>query len=263
MRDLGIRRRDRLKTIGLLLAVLFATTPNGWAASMDQVCDVAADYMLGIENYPEAIRLHLQVLAKHPDNALAHYHLGFAYGMTGNSQAEVREYTAAVKYGLHDWDVFLNLGLAYLDRGDTEAGIAALKNAVSEGPAHYETHFDLGVAYERAHRLNDALGELSVASSLNSKDPELRNMHAIVVAERGDLSSARAEWIYLTHTVPDYLPAYSNLAILNELAGAQPGQPLQGGDAYSPGCTSGQHPCRVAGSFQYGAAALVSEKAGR
>jgi tetratricopeptide (TPR) repeat protein len=263
MADIGIRRGDGLKTIGLLLVVLLATTSAGWAASVDQVCDVAADYTLGIENYPAAIRLHLQVLAKHPDNALAHYHLGFAYGMTGDRQAEIREYATAVKDGLHDWDVFLNLGLAYLERGDTEAGIAALKNAVSQGPRHYETHFDLGIAYERAHRLNDALGELSVATSLNSEDPELRNMHAIVVAERGDLRSAREEWIYLTHTVPDYLPAYSNLAILNGLAGTPPGPPLQGRDAYSPGCASEQHPCRVAGSFQYGAGALVSEKAAR
>ena len=254
MEDIGNQRYNCRKIIGLLLTLVLAATSNSWATATDQVCDVAADYMLGSENYPEAIRLHLQVLAKHPDNALAHYHLGFAYGMTGELQAEIREYVAAVNHGLRNWDVFLNLGLAYLDRGDVEAGIAALRNAVSEGPEHYETHFDLGIAYERAHRLSDALGELSIASSLNSKDPELRNMHAIVSAELGDLINARQEWSYLTRSVPDYLPAYRNLAILSGVTGAQPGHPLQGGDA----CASRQSPCRVAGSFQSGAAALVS-----
>ena len=47
----------------------------------EQVCDVHADYALGVEDYSEAIRLHVEVLRKHPDNALAHYHLGFAEGM--------------------------------------------------------------------------------------------------------------------------------------------------------------------------------------
>jgi len=41
-----------------------------------QVCDVSADYCLGIEDYSEAIRLHAEVVRRFPDNALAHYHLG-------------------------------------------------------------------------------------------------------------------------------------------------------------------------------------------
>ncbi len=47
-------------------------------AAEEQVCDVGADYSLGVEDYSEAIRRHIQVLNEHPDNALAHYHLGFA-----------------------------------------------------------------------------------------------------------------------------------------------------------------------------------------
>jgi hypothetical protein len=57
-----------------------------------QMCDVAADYSLSVEDYPEAIRLHNEVVRKHPDNALAYYHLGFAQGMMGNGTAEVSEY---------------------------------------------------------------------------------------------------------------------------------------------------------------------------
>jgi hypothetical protein len=44
----------------------------------EQVCDVGADYFLGVEDYSEAIRLHIKVVRMHPDNALAHDHLGVA-----------------------------------------------------------------------------------------------------------------------------------------------------------------------------------------
>ncbi|MBV8454492.1 MAG: hypothetical protein JOZ29_19790, partial [Deltaproteobacteria bacterium] len=100
--------------ITLLLTVLIAAAPAASSGTEDQVCNVAADYMLGLEDYPEAIRLHRQVLARHPYNALAHYHLGFAYGMAGQTQEEICEYLAAVNLGLANWDLFLNLGLAYL-----------------------------------------------------------------------------------------------------------------------------------------------------
>jgi len=54
----------------------------------DQVCDAAADYSLGLEDYSEAIRRHVEVVRQHPGNALAHYHLGFALGMLGDRKAE-------------------------------------------------------------------------------------------------------------------------------------------------------------------------------
>ena len=95
-----------------LLIVLFATISTASGGTVDRVCNVAADYSLGLEEYSEAIRLHKQFLVRHPDNALAHYHLGFAYGMIGHTQEESREYRAAVNRGLSDWELFLNLGLA-------------------------------------------------------------------------------------------------------------------------------------------------------
>ena len=48
-----------------------------------EVCDVQADFSLATEDYPTAIRLHKEVIGRDPKNPLAHYHLGFAYGMVG------------------------------------------------------------------------------------------------------------------------------------------------------------------------------------
>src|ERR1700683_4230299 len=60
-------------------------------------------------------------------NALAHYHLGYAYGMNHEAPAESREYVRATELGLHEWDLFLNLGLLYMERNELPAAINALE----------------------------------------------------------------------------------------------------------------------------------------
>ena len=92
-------------------------------------------------NYSEAIRLHAEVVRKHPDNALAHYHLGFAEGMMGNRTAELREYQRAAALGLRNWDLFLNMGLAQLEDGDLDAATDSLQRAVLLGEDHSEITF--------------------------------------------------------------------------------------------------------------------------
>ena len=69
-----------------LLSLGIAWVPSA-GGSEQQVCDVGADHAPGVEHYSEAIRLHTEVVHKRPDDALAHYHLGFAEGMVGNRTA--------------------------------------------------------------------------------------------------------------------------------------------------------------------------------
>jgi tetratricopeptide (TPR) repeat protein len=150
-----------------------------------QVCDVGADYALGVENYSEAIRLHAEVVRKHPDNALAHYHLGFAQGMTGNRTAEVSEYQRAAALGLRNWDLFLNLGLAQLENGELDAATDNLRQAV----------------------LLDA-----------------RNSLGVIYAEEGKTVRASMIWGELVREVPDYQPARTNLKLMGNRVEAARGE---------------------------------------
>ncbi len=216
-KDAATASGDAMRTVVVLLGMLLVNVSTARAYSQEAVCDVGADYALGVENYPEAIRLHQQLLISHPGNALAHYHLGFAYGMTGRTEDEIREYVAAVTLGANEWDLYLNLGVAYLGQGMLGKSIESLKHGLSIAGEHYEFHLDLAIAYERSHRLSEALQEISTALRLNPKDPEVRNMRAIVYAQLGDLRRAREEWSHLTHMAPDYLPARDNLELLDEM----------------------------------------------
>jgi len=215
-------------TIAIALLVLFSVLVLGTRASAQnrpenpaltltdaQICDLDADFALGREDYPAAIILHRKLLQTQPDNALAHYHLGFAYGMTGRTSEELTEYLTAARLGLKSWDLFLNLGLAYLGQHEPDPATEAFATAVALGRQHPETHFNLALAYESTNRLYAALKEIEIARRLSPQDPDVANTNAIICVETGDTIRAREIWTELIQLAPDYAPAQANLHILN------------------------------------------------
>jgi tetratricopeptide (TPR) repeat protein len=215
----------RLKAIfaWFAVAVLAALAPflavAGTAAadtsSEIAICDAVADYPMLTENYPQAIRLHLRVLAEHPGNALGHYHLGFAYGMLGDHAQELVQYRKAVDLGLKRWDLFVNLGVANLEAGDLEAAAAALTEAVATQPNRPEPHFNLGLVYERRRMLPQAEREFRTSLQLDPNQPDASNMLGVIYAEQHDIPAARRVWTELVRKYPNYGPAHENLSILD------------------------------------------------
>jgi len=181
----------------------------------EQVCDVSADYALGIEDYSETIRLHAEVVRKAPENALAHYHLGFAQGVMGNRTAEVTEYKRAEALGLRMWDLFLNLGLAQIENGDLNAATDSLQRAVLLGGDHSESHFNLALVEERRGMLANAEHETLASLLLNPGQPDARNLLAVIYVQEGETIRASLVWRELVRDVPDYRPARTNLALLD------------------------------------------------
>lgn len=199
------------------LTIPTTLTTNG------QACDVAADIALEVGDYPRAIELHSRLLRSGRNNALAHFHLGFAYGMVGRTSEEIEEYRIAMGLGLKTWDLFLNLGLAYYDQHEVANATAAFETAVSLGPEHAETHFNLAVVYERENRLDEALKEIVASLVLAPEDLDAANTDAIICAKMGNLVFARNIWTQLVQAAPDYAPARTNLAVLNRSCGGDCG----------------------------------------
>jgi len=209
----GRRNRIAFAAAILLLSLGIARIVSAGEGEQ-QVCNERADYALGVEDYPRAIRLHEEVVRTHPDDALAHYHLGFAQGMMGNRTAEVSEYQEAAALGLRNWDLFLNLGLAQLENGDLKASTGSLQQAVLLGETHPESHFNLALVFERRGMHADAEHEMLASLQLNPQQADARNLLGVIYAQEGRTASAWLVWRELVHDVPDYLPARTNLALL-------------------------------------------------
>jgi Flp pilus assembly protein TadD len=215
-----MKKNPELRCVPLLvLGALFLSMirPAGAVArEIDgEVCDVAADYALGVEDYAQAIRLHHEVIQKNPRDALAYYHLGFAEGMIGDTSGEIREYARAEALGLRLWDLFLNLGLAQLEENDLDAATASFRRAVLLGAGHSEAHFNLALVEERRGMLSDAERETLIAMQLAPRERETLNLLGVIYAEEGKSDRAAATWRELTQDFPDYAPAHVNLAVLS------------------------------------------------
>jgi len=205
-----------------LIALVFQSPISARASTRssstdEQVCDPLADYFLGMEDYPEAIKRHRVVIEDDPGNALAHYHLGFAYGVVGEHRQELAEYQKAVALGLNDWQLFLNLGLLYLDSGQTRDATQVLRLAALLGPDRPETHFNLALAYERRGALAQAEQEALLSLRIDPSQPDARNTLGAIYAEEGKYVRASQEWNELVGEIPDYTPARTNLAILQHV----------------------------------------------
>jgi Flp pilus assembly protein TadD len=205
-----------------LIALVFQSPVSACASaksssSDEQVCDPLADYFLGMEDYPEAIRRHRVVIDDDPGNALAHYHLGFAYGVVGEHRQELAEYQKAIQLGLDDWQLFLNLGLLYLEGGQTQDATQVLRLAALLGPDRPETHFNLALAYERRGALAQAEQEALLSLQIDPSQPDARNTLGAIYAEEGKYVRASQEWNELVGEIPDYTPARTNLAILQHV----------------------------------------------
>lgn len=201
----------------------------------DQVCDPVADYYLGMEDYPKSVALHRIVLQKHPDRALAYYHLGFAYGVMGDRERELAGYQKAIELGLNDWALFLNLGRLYLETDRLDQASSAFQLATLLAPYRSEGHYNLGLTYERLGMLRKAEQETLLSLRLRPNQNDARNTLGIIYAEEGNYVRAYQEWDELARANPDYTPARANLAILKQVerrAETRTGQ--SGGFAQAP-----------------------------
>jgi Flp pilus assembly protein TadD len=226
--------RGCIGSVGALALIFtlagYSAAHAGATSVNDPVCDATADYFLGEGDYGEAIVTHQRLIAAHPDNALAHYHLGFAYGMAGEGTREIAEYRQAAALGLRQWDLYLNLGRALLEAGNFDEASRVLITTVALAPARPESHYNLGLAYERRGMFAAAQDELQASLRLDPRQPDARNMVGLVYAEEGDYSHARQVWNVLARTEPDFEPARANLAILDRMEHAPAGTPAAGHD---------------------------------
>ena len=69
------------------------------------------------------------------------------------------------------------------------------------------------------NKLNEALKQIIAALVIEPGDLDAANTDAIICARMGDLASARSIWAQLVSVAPDYAPARTNLALLNQTCG--------------------------------------------
>jgi tetratricopeptide (TPR) repeat protein len=153
-------------------------------------CDNEADDAMKRNDYESGISLHERFLEKEPENALALYHLGYAYGQRGEHAREVMYYEKAIAFGYKKNRIFFNLGMAYGELNKTEKAIYAFKQALDMDPGNADNHFGLAMAYQRS--AEDKLAEKAFlkAIEIDPRHVEARLLLSLLYADWGERDKA-------------------------------------------------------------------------
>ena len=154
------------------------------------VCDKEADAAMKRNDYEAGIVLHQRFLEKEPENALALYHLGYAYGQIGEHLREVSHYEKAIAFGYKRDRIFFNLGMAYGELNQTEKSLSAFKQALEINPGNADNHFGLAMAYQKSAADKLAEDEFLKAIDIDPRHVEARLFLSMLYADWGELQMA-------------------------------------------------------------------------
>jgi tetratricopeptide (TPR) repeat protein len=156
-------------------------------------CNKEADDAMKRHDYEAGILLHHRLLEKEPANGLALYHLGYAYGQTGDHVKEVVYYEKAVDLGFNEDHIFFNMGTAYGELRQIENSIRAFRKALDVNPASAENHFGLALAYQVSVADNLAEKEFLEAIKIDPAHVDARLYLSLLYTDMGELEKAREQ----------------------------------------------------------------------
>ena len=153
-------------------------------------CDEEADNAMRRQDYDSGILLHQRFLEKDPENGSALYHLGYAYGQTGDHLKEVSYYEKAIGVGFQGKRIYFNLGMAYGELNQGEKSIRAFRKALDLDPDSADSHFGLAMAYQRNSDEKLAEEEFLQAIKIDPGHLDARLYLSMLYADIGDLQKA-------------------------------------------------------------------------
>lgn len=113
-------------------------------------CDRKADLAMERGDIETGLNRHARFVAKNPDNPLAHYHLGYAFGQMRNIEQEIVHYEKAVSLGYTQNDqLYFNLAMAQAELGQYDRAIASFKKALKIDPDAIDTLLELSRIYQQ------------------------------------------------------------------------------------------------------------------
>lgn len=186
------------------------TVQDPEAAALNQLL-ASAQQALNKNDFETAAQGYQEYLNKKPDDAIAHFQLGYAY--TGLKKAEdaKAEYEKAIEIDPDMDAAYLNLGLTLLDT-DPAAAIEPLKKAVELKPDEPRPKFLLGWACERSGKLPEAVEQYRAAEQLDTKTFDIPFALGRTLLTMNRATDAEPEFRAAIALQQDSAPAHLGLA---------------------------------------------------
>lgn len=144
-------------------------------------------------DYATAQADYEKYLAQKPDDASAHFDLGYVYTAQQATDKAIAEYRKAIALAPAMIQAHLNLGMSLLERNPKEA-IAPLEKVVEMNYAFEKGHYALGFAEERSGDEAAAEKEYTVAVKLDPNDIDAHSALGRTLLSEKKAAAAEAEF---------------------------------------------------------------------
>jgi tetratricopeptide (TPR) repeat protein len=151
----------------------------------------AAQDAMTKKDYPAAVDAYQQYLSKRPNDAIAHFQLGYALTALSRPADAKLEYERAIELNPNMGEAYENLGLTLL-HADPAAAIESLRHATELRRGDANMIWALGTAYEAAGKLPEAVEQYKAASELPGAGPVVQVSLGRALLKAGSTAEAEA-----------------------------------------------------------------------
>lgn len=163
------------------------------------------------KDYATAVPPLQSYLAQRPEDATAHFQLGYAFSALERWDAAKSEYNRAIALNPKLVAAYLNLGLVLLDR-EPAAAVGPFRRAAELLPDQARPRFLAGLALERAGNLAGAIEEYEAAEHLDSKNFQVRFALGRALLANTRAADAESQFREALSLNPNSAPARLGLA---------------------------------------------------
>jgi len=164
------------------------------------------------KDFAAAAQKYHDYLAKKPEDAAAHFQLGYALTAMHRPAEAKSEYAKAAELDPMMVSAYLNLGMTDIDIGDASSAIAPLEKAAELSPSEARPRLILGLAYEKTGKLGEAIEQLQAAEKLDDKSPGIHEELGRALLASNRAGDAEAEFRATIALRPDSSEAHLGLA---------------------------------------------------
>ncbi len=196
----GIVPLPVLETTGGLL-VMFASIAFGFLTFQRNV------------DYQSELSIWEDTVAKAPENARAHYHVGNSLAWRGELDQAISHYQKSLEIKPNYVEACNNLGLASATRGHFDEAIACYQKAIQIGPNSAVARYNLGNALTECRRVNEAITQYRKALEITPDFAEAHNNLGNALLGSGHFDEAIVHFQKALQIRPDFADARDNLGV--------------------------------------------------
>ena len=148
-----------------------------------------------------------------PDDAEAHYNLGFILGRSGRLVEAEPSYRRALELKPDHADAHNNLGFILQALGRLPEAEASFRRVLEINPGFVSTWYNLGVVLGKQGIFGEAEGSYSRALEIKPDFVEAHNNLGVTLHKLGRLSEAEASFRKALEIRPDYAEAHNSLGV--------------------------------------------------